>query len=55
MRANHRCLVTAKIILLADEFVVVQNVQFFTGGKLFPAHETGETIEMEHFVSSFPH
>lgn len=55
VRADHGRLVPAEVVLLADELVVVQHVEFFAGGELLPAHQAGEAVEVEHFVFGFPH
>lgn len=46
---------TADIILFADEFVLVYDVEFLPGGELLVADHTGETIQVEYFVPGFPH
>ena len=39
------------VVGLADEFVLIQHVEFFAGGELLATHHTRETFQVEHFVS----
>lgn len=41
-----------EIILFAYKLVVVQDVELFAGGQLFPTHEAREAVEMEHLFAS---
>lgn len=42
-----------EIILFAYKLVVVQDVELFAGGQLFPTHEAREAVEVEHLLASF--
>lgn len=55
VRSAHGGLVAGQIVLLADELVVVQNVQLLPRRKLLPTHQAGETVQVKHFVARLPH
>lgn len=42
-----------KIILFAYKLVIVQHIQLFACGQLFPAYEARKTVEVEHFFPRF--
>ena len=42
----------AEKIVLADEAILVEHVQFFARAELFSTDHAGEALEMEHLVSS---
>ena len=42
-----------EIILFAYKLVVVQDVELFAGGQLFPTHEACEAVKVEHLLASF--
>lgn len=44
-----------QVVLLADELVVVQNVELLAGAHLLPTHQAGEAIQVENLVPRFPH
>lgn len=44
-----------QVVLLADELVVVQNVELLAGAHLFPTHQAGEAIQVENLVPRLPH
>ena len=44
-----------QIILFANEFIFIQNVELLTGGQLFPTHHASETFQMKHLASGSPH
>lgn len=43
------------VVVLADELVIFEHVQFLTRRQLFPAYHARETVEVKNFVSGFPH
>lgn len=43
------------VVVLADELVVFEHVQFLARGQLFPAYHARETVEVKNFVPGFPH
>lgn len=44
-----------QVVLLADEFVVVQDVELLAGAHLLPTHQAGEAIQVENLVPRLPH
>ena len=38
-------------ILFTQEPIVIHNIQLFSGGELFPAEDTRETMQMEHLLN----
>lgn len=42
---------TQQIIILADEFIVVQHIELFASAELFAADATCKAIEVEYFVA----
>lgn len=44
-----------QVVLLADELVVVQDIELLAGAHLLPTHQAGEAIQVENFVPRFPH
>lgn len=53
MRVRQR--LARQVILLADELVVVQNVELLSGTHLLPTYQAGEAIQVENFVPRLPH
>lgn len=43
-----------QVILFANELVLVDDVEFLSGGKLLVTHHAGEAVEVKHFASSSP-
>lgn len=43
------------VVVLADEFVVVEDVELLAGAQLFTAHQTREAVQVEHFVARLAH
>lgn len=46
--------VVVQVILFANEFRLVQDVELFTGGKLLVAYDAREAVEVKHFASGLP-
>lgn len=44
-----------QVVLLADELVVVQDVELLAGAHLLPTHQAGEAIQVENLVPRLPH
>jgi hypothetical protein len=44
---------SAEVVVLADELIVVEDVEFFAGAQLFSTYKTRETVQVEHFVPRF--
>lgn len=44
----------AQVILFANEFRLVQDVELFTGGQLLVAYDAREAVEVKHFASGLP-
>jgi len=44
-----------QVVLLANELVVVQDVELLACAHLLPTHQAGEAIQVENFVPRFPH
>lgn len=45
--------VAGDVVVLADELVVVKDVELLSGGELLPAYHAGEAVEVEDFVPRF--
>ena len=43
------------VVLLADEFVVIQHIEFLPRTQLLATHHAREAVEMKHFVPSLSH
>lgn len=43
------------VVLLADELVVVEDVQLLAGAQLLLAHEAGEAVQVKNLVPRFSH
>lgn len=43
------------VVLFADKFVVVKNVELLSRGQLFSTDHTCEAVEVEHLVPGLPH
>lgn len=48
-------ILAADVVVLADELVLIQDVQLLPGGELFPAHHAREAFQMEHLVPRAPY
>ena len=53
MRVRQR--LAGQVVLLADELVVVQDVELLSGAHLLPTHQAGEAIQVENLVPRLPH
>lgn len=53
MRVRQR--LARQVILLANELVVVQDIELFAGAHLLPTHQAGEAIQVENFVPRLPY
>jgi len=53
MRVRQR--LARQVVLLADELVVVEDVELLAGAHLLPTHQAGEAIQVENFVPRLPH
>lgn len=53
MRIRQR--LARQVVLLADELVVVQDVELLSGAHLLPTHQAGEAIQVENLVPRLPH
>lgn len=53
MRVRQR--LARQVVLLADELVVVQDIELLSGAHLLPTHQAGEAIQVENLVSRLPH
>lgn len=53
MRVRQR--LARQVVLLADELVVVQDVELLAGAHLLPTDQAGETIQVENLVPRLPH
>lgn len=40
-----------QVVVLADEFVIVEDVELFTSAELLATNAAGETVEVEYFVT----
>ena len=45
----------AEIVLLADELVLVEDVELLSRGQLFAADHAGEALQVENLVPRPPH
>lgn len=52
MRVRQR--LARQVVLLADELVVVQDVELLSGTHLLPTHQAGEAIQVENLVPCLP-
>lgn len=43
------------VVILADELVLVDHIEFLASRELLPTDHAGETVEMKHFVSGASH
>lgn len=41
------------IVIFANKFTVVENIELFPCRQLSPAHGAGETCQMKHFITGF--
>lgn len=53
MRVRQR--LARQVVLLADELVVVQDVELLSRAHLLPTHHAGEAIQVENLVLRLPH
>lgn len=44
-----------EVVIFADKLVVAHNVKMLASTHLFPAHQTGEAIQVENLVSRLPY
>lgn len=43
------------VVLLADEFVVIQHIEFFARAQLLATHHAREAVEVKHLLPSLAH